>query len=54
MAAMGWMQNLDLAGTPEGTPVGPGNRRDWLLIGIGRAVALWLSLDWLRWLGRHT
>jgi hypothetical protein len=43
MGAALWLTNLGQAGSEEGAPVGPGGRRDWMLLGIGRAIGLaWL------------
>lgn len=44
-----WINLLDHGGSEPGAgPVGPGPGRELLLLGIGRAILLGLSLDMLR------
>jgi hypothetical protein len=48
-----WVHNLDFAGAEPGTVVGPLATGGWMLLNIGRAVALWLGVaELLRYFGR--
>lgn len=52
MAALGWLQNLDMAGSPVGQPAGPpGGARTLMLLGVGRCWPLWwvLTALWAIW-----